>query len=153
MRILIITARDIRVTADLKQRGAICFTHFSENTKRITNIIKHFHNHTERKTINAPVLTYKEHFCIYNAFYERKMNEERHYYKSKPTMTYKMLETIFDGDFLSVKNQVPEKSEVFAQESFLKGIDEDELETITEAVAVKLGRRLKNERERKFSWG
>jgi hypothetical protein len=75
-----------------------------ERNKVMRGIVnKHFHNYnllrpTVIKSFFSSAAAEKQLNRIYESFYQKKLEAERHYYRSKPTMTYKMLKSFFNYD-------------------------------------------------------
>jgi hypothetical protein len=78
---------------------------FLERGKTIQGIVnKHFHSYSLLSPMGARALfssaaAEKQLSRIYESFYQKKLETERHYYRSKPTMAYKMLKSIFNYDY------------------------------------------------------
>jgi len=78
---------------------------FLEKNRMVRGIVnKHFHNYNmlspaRIKKFFSSAASREQLSRVYENFYQKKLETERHYYRSKPTMTYKMLKTFFDYDY------------------------------------------------------
>lgn len=78
---------------------------FLEKSRIIRGVVnKHFHSYNllspaGMRAFFSGAAAQKQLSRIYESFYQQKLEMERRYYKSKPTMTYKMLKSFFDYDY------------------------------------------------------
>jgi len=108
--------RDIRkIKVLLGTRGSANTRRFGGPSVRLIQLLeksrimkgivnKHFHTHNllsqaGMKAFFSNSAAKEQLSRIYENFYQQKLESERYYYKSKPTMTYKMLKSFFDYNY------------------------------------------------------
>jgi hypothetical protein len=149
---------------------------FLERGKIIRGIVnKHFHNYNLLnssiiKTFFSSAAAEKQLSRAYENFYQEKLETERHYYKSKPTMAYKALKTFFGYDHrketeliyrkappapaaaqppADYKTPENERGDQMFENGEAAGLTEEDLALITESVLAALAReRLREERRK-----
>jgi hypothetical protein len=79
--------------------------HFLERNRMAREVVnKHFYSYSlfgpiAVKNFLSSAAAERHLGRIYERFYLRKLETERHYYRSKPTMAYKMLKSVFNYDY------------------------------------------------------
>ena len=142
---------DIRKIKVISSNKSLRLIHLLEKNKIMQGVVnKHFYNYNMLSSAGIKAFFSRtgveKHLSrIYENFYQKKLDSEYHYYKSRPTMTHKLLKNLLNND-----SQKPIEREVkIIQKETAANLSEDDLAMITQTVLSAISReRLREERRK-----